>query len=147
MRRILILLAVTVAGAATTVALASASLRRAKLQLHSTAVGKILVNRAGFTVYVFAKDKRNRDVCARISGCLGIWPPVTTSRRPIVGAGVERRLIGTITVPGVGKQLTYDGHPLYTYIGDIRPAQTSYVGVRQFGARWFAINGAGRVVR
>ncbi len=147
MRRILILVALTLTATAATAAVAAATPRHAKLQLRRTADGKILVNRAGFTLYVFAKDGRNKDVCVNISGCPGVWPALTTGGRAIAGPGVKRSLIGTITVPGVGKQLTYAGHPLYTYIGDAGPAETSYIGASQFGARWFAINGAGRLVK
>jgi hypothetical protein len=42
--------------------------------------------------------------------------------------------------------VTYAGHPLYLYAGDSGAAETSYVGVKQFGGSWYAINGSGHAV-
>jgi predicted lipoprotein with Yx(FWY)xxD motif len=120
--------------------------RGAQLQLRHTALGSILVNRGGHTLYVFARDSRNHDRCARIAGCTGIWPLVTTTGRPRLGPGVRRSLVGTIKVAGA-RQVTYAGHPLYTYIGDSGPGDTSYVGQSQFGGKWFALNAAGHIVK
>jgi predicted lipoprotein with Yx(FWY)xxD motif len=120
--------------------------RSAKLQLRHTALGSILVNRGGHTVFVFTRDSRNRDRCAPLAGCTGIWPLVTTGGRPALGPGVKRSLVGTIKVDGA-RQVTYAGHPLYTYIGDAGPGDTSYVGQSQFGGKWFALNAAGHVVK
>jgi predicted lipoprotein with Yx(FWY)xxD motif len=126
---------------------AGAGGRQAKLQLRHTSVGTILVNGSGFTVYAFTRDGRNRDACVKISHCLSTWPAVTTSGTPVAGRGVMSRLIGTITLrPGV-KQVTYAGHPLYTYVGDSGPGQTFYVNLFQFGGRWPAVNAAGKEVK
>jgi predicted lipoprotein with Yx(FWY)xxD motif len=46
-----------------------------------------------------------------------------------------------------GKQVTYAGHPLYTYSGDSGPGQTSYVGAKSFGGTWYAINASGGTVK
>jgi predicted lipoprotein with Yx(FWY)xxD motif len=120
--------------------------RSAKLQLRHTALGSILVNRAGHTVFAFTRDSRNHDRCALLAGCTGIWPLVTTSGTPALGPGVKRSLVGTIKVAGA-RQVTYAGHPLYTYIGDAGPGDTSYVGQSQFGGKWLALNAAGHVVK
>jgi predicted lipoprotein with Yx(FWY)xxD motif len=120
--------------------------RSAKLQLRHTPLGSILVNRAGHTVYVFTRDSRNHDRCAATAGCTGIWPLLTTSGTPTLGPGVKRSLVGTIQVAGA-RQVTYAGHPLYTYIADAGPGDTSYVGQQQFGGKWFALNAAGHVVK
>ena len=123
------------------------SARRAKLQLRKTSVGKILVNGQGFTLYAFTKDRRNQDNCQKSSACLRIWPAVTTVGAPIAGPGVKRRLIGIITLTSGAKQLTYAGNPLYTYIADTHPGQTTYVNILQFGGRWPAVNASGREVK
>jgi predicted lipoprotein with Yx(FWY)xxD motif len=139
-------MAVTVvAGLAT--GLASARTRGTTLKLHKTSVGTILVNGRGFTLYAFSKDGRNRDACAGIRGCLSIWPVVSGATRPSLGPGVKRSLVGTITLKGGKKQLTYGGHPLYRYVGDSGPGQTSYVNFLQFGGRWPAVNAAGHEVK
>jgi predicted lipoprotein with Yx(FWY)xxD motif len=128
-------------------ALAGASVRRATLQLRNTNVGTILVNGRGFTLYAFTKDSRNGDACVNIRGCLGVWPAVTTVGKPVAGNGVKGSLIGTINVKGVGKQVTYAGHPLYRYVGDRGPGQTLYVNIFQFKGRWPALNAAGQEVK
>jgi predicted lipoprotein with Yx(FWY)xxD motif len=147
MKRIPILLAAILIAALVTAGLATASVRHAKLQLRKTSSGKILVDRAGFTLYMFAKDHRNKDVCAGINGCLSVWPAFTTGGKPIAGPGIKSSLIGTINVPHVGKQVTYAGYPLYTYVADSMPGQTSYIGLSQFGAPWYALSGAGHLVK
>lgn len=147
MRRILTLIAATALIALLTTALAGASGTRAKLQLRNTHMGMILVNTRGFTVYAFTRDRRNKDNCAKVSGCLSVWPPVTTSGKAIAGPGVNSRLIGTITLKNGVKQVTYAGHPLYTYVADSGPGQTFYVNVSQFGGRWPALKAAGSEVK
>jgi predicted lipoprotein with Yx(FWY)xxD motif len=121
--------------------------RSAKLKLRQTSVGTILVNGGGLTVFAFTRDSRNHDRCASISGCTSIWPLVTTTARPTLGAGVKRSLVGTIKLADGTRQVTYAGHPLYTYIGSSGPGDTSYVGAHQFGGTWLALSAAGRVVK
>jgi predicted lipoprotein with Yx(FWY)xxD motif len=106
-----------------------------------------LVNGRGFTLYAFSKDRRNVDACVNIKGCLGVWPALTTVGKPIAGKGVKASLIGTIDVKGVGKQVTYNGFPLYTYVADTGPGQTFYVNFFQFQGRWPALNAAGQEVK
>ena len=110
-------------------------------------MGTILVNSGGFTVYAFTRDGRNKDNCAQVSGCLSVWPPVTTTDKAIAGRGVGARLIGAITLKNGLKQVTYAGHPLYTYVADSGPGQPFYVNVSQFGGRWPAVNSAGGEVK
>jgi predicted lipoprotein with Yx(FWY)xxD motif len=127
--------------------LAGASAGRATLKLRQTSVGKILVNGRGRTLYAYSRDTRNKDNCVKTPLCPGLWPVLATSGRPIAGPGVRRSLIGTITPkPGV-KQVTYAGHPLYTYVGDTSPGQTSYVNIYQAGGFWPALNAAGKEVK
>lgn len=121
--------------------------RGTTLQLRHTALGNILVNSRGLTLYAFTRDARNRDSCTTISGCTGIWPALRSNGIPAAGPGVKRSLVGAIKLAGGRRQVTYAGHPLYTYIGDSGPGDTSYVGQMQFGGRWFALNAAGHVVK
>jgi predicted lipoprotein with Yx(FWY)xxD motif len=145
MRRILILLTCLAALAGTTAAVAAG--HRAKLKLGSTDKGKIVVNGGGFTVFMFTRDHRNRDSCVKVSGCTSVWPPVTTSGRPVAGPGIKRALIGTIALGHGVRQVTYAGHPLYTYSASSGPGDTSYVGFPQFGGTWYALNARGHAVK
>jgi predicted lipoprotein with Yx(FWY)xxD motif len=118
----------------------------AKIQLRSTSgLGKILTNGRGFTLYAYGPDKRNKDVCAKRPGCLAIWPMVTTKGRPQLGRGVNRSMVGTIRVNGK-RQVTYGGHPLYTYKFDL-PRDTSYVGINQNGGFWYALTASGKLLK
>jgi len=146
-RRISITAVAVAAVAALASGPASGFVHRTTLKLHKTTIGTILVNGRGFTLYAFTKDGRNRDNCAKISGCLGLWPVVSGAAKPILGPGVHRSKVGTITLKNGTKQLTYGGHPLYTYVGDSRPGQTFYVNFSQFGGRWPAVNAAGAEVK
>jgi predicted lipoprotein with Yx(FWY)xxD motif len=144
---VLALTAAAVVAASLAASPAGASPGRATLKLRQTSVGKILVNGRGRTLYAYSKDTRNKDNCVEVPLCTSLWPVLATSGRPIAGPGVRRALIGTTTPrPGV-KQVTYAGHPLYTYVGDSSPGQTSYVNIYQAGGFWPALNAAGKEVR
>jgi predicted lipoprotein with Yx(FWY)xxD motif len=146
--RLLALIICLVLGAiSVSVAAAANHGRPAKLLLHKTALGKILVNRPGYTVYAFTKDTRNHDACQNVTSCTVVWPPVTSHGAPVAGPGVKAALLGTIKLKNGTRQVTYAGHPLYTYIADKSPGQTSYVNIDQFGGRWPALNAAGHEVK
>jgi predicted lipoprotein with Yx(FWY)xxD motif len=121
--------------------------RAAKLELRHTTIGRILTNRRGFTLFVFTRDTRNHDTCVTISGCTGVWPLLTSHDRPRLGLGLRRSLVGRIKLASGARQVTYAGHPLYMYIASSGPGDTSYVGVSQFGGRWYALNAAGHIVK
>jgi|SRR5579884_16756 len=131
--------AATGAGSSTAQAARGATVRLAK-----TSAGRMLVNSHGFTLYMFTSDGRNRDHCVKVSGCTGVWP-LLMSRHPTAGPGVNRHLLGTIRVSG-GRQVTYAGHPLYTYVGDSGPGDTGYIGFPQFGGTWYGVSASGHAV-
>jgi predicted lipoprotein with Yx(FWY)xxD motif len=155
MKRTNLLLAGILAGVASLSAVASAqggpstahAARAAKVQLRKTSLGKILVNASGFTLYSFTKDPRNKDTCVKVSGCTEIWLPLSTSSKPTAGPGVKASLFSTVRLPNGSKQVTYAGHPLYLYGPSSERGETSYVGERQFGGRWDAVNAAGKTVK
>ncbi len=116
-----------------------------QLQLRKTKVGSILVNARGYTLYAFTLDTRNHDACAAVFECLAQWPAVTASGNVTAGPGVKKSLIGTIKVRGK-RQITYAGQPLYTYVQDTKPAQTSNINILQFGGRWPAVSATGKQI-
>jgi predicted lipoprotein with Yx(FWY)xxD motif len=145
MRRSLTIATVVAACLALGAALATASGKPA-LALHNTKLGKLIVASNGFTVYGFDKDKTNQDACQNIKACLAAWPIVKPST-VLAGPGIKSSLIGMIKLKNGKKQLTYAGHALYTYAGDGSPHETANVNLKQFGARWPALNAAGKVIR
>ncbi len=139
--------AATVASAAQSRVPAAHFARAATVQLRHTSLGGILVSSSGRTLYEFTRDRAGRNSCAAIGGCSETWPPLRVSGRPSAGAGVKASLLSTIAAPGGGRQVTYAGHPLYLYSGDGGPGETSYVGARQFGGSWYALNASGGAVK
>jgi predicted lipoprotein with Yx(FWY)xxD motif len=155
MKRTCVFLAVVLAGAACVSAVATAqggiptahASRAAKVELRHTRLGNILATSSGFTLYEFTHDHGNANSCVHISGCSETWPALQTSGRPTAGPGVHASLLSTTRLPGGKTQVTYAGHPLYRYSGDSGPGQTSYVGEKLFGGRWYAINSSGGTVK
>jgi predicted lipoprotein with Yx(FWY)xxD motif len=113
------------------------------VQLRHTNLGSILVSSSGRTLYEFTRDHGKKNSCAAISGCSAAWPSLKASGRPTAGSGVKASLLSTTS----GNQVTYAGHPLYTYSGDSGPGETSYVGAKAFGGTWYAINASGGTVK
>jgi predicted lipoprotein with Yx(FWY)xxD motif len=91
----------------------------------------LLTNARGLTLYWFAPDTSTKSAC--YGSCAAYWPPVTGS--PSAGPGVTGTL-GTITRTDGTVQATYDGHPLYTYIGDNAPGQASGNNLNLNGGLW-----------
>jgi predicted lipoprotein with Yx(FWY)xxD motif len=91
----------------------------------------LLTNANGLTLYWFAPDTSAKSVC--YGSCAAYWPPVTGT--PSAGPGVTGTL-GIITRTGGSVQATYDGHPLYTYIGDNAPGQASGNNLNLNGGLW-----------
>ncbi len=146
-RSISVVLALGTLALAMCAASATAATRGTTIKLTKTNRGKILTTARGFTLYMFSRDKRGKDVCVKIRDCTTVWPLVRTKSTPIAGPGVKARLLGTIKLPGGSRQVTYNGWPLYTYIGDIFPRSTQFVGLKQSGGFWWALNAAGRIVK
>ena len=94
----------------------------------------VLTNADGLTLYWFAPDTSTSSKC--LGSCATYWPPVFGS--PAAGPGVTGKL-GTINRPGGGLQATYDGHPLYTYIGDRAPGQANGNDLDLNGGFWYDI--------
>ena len=139
--------------AATNIALADAAppighiAKAATIRIAQTDLGKILVSGSGSTLFMFTKDRRNTDRCVTISGCSSVWPALSVTGKPTVGKGLKRSLVSSIRLRSGARQVTYDGHPLYTYSFGGGSGDTSYVGVSQFGGRWYALGSGGRVVK
>jgi predicted lipoprotein with Yx(FWY)xxD motif len=98
----------------------------------------VLTNARGYTLYWFAPDTSTKSTCYGV--CAAYWPPVTG--KPIAGPGVAGRL-GTIGRTGGGTQVTYDGHPLYTYVGDSAPGQNTGNDINLNGGFWYEIAASG----
>ncbi|MGN6360988.1 MAG: COG4315 family predicted lipoprotein [Thermomicrobiales bacterium] len=82
--------------------------------------GQILTDAAGLTLYTYAKDPPNTSAC--VAACAQTWKPLLTTATPTLPPGVSGTL-GTLARADGGRQVTYNGRPLYTYVRDTRPGQ------------------------
>jgi predicted lipoprotein with Yx(FWY)xxD motif len=98
----------------------------------------VLTNARGFTLYWFAPDTAATSTCN--GSCAAYWPPLTGA--PAAGPGITGRL-GTITRADGAMQATYDGHPLYTYVGDTRPGQANGNNLNLNGGLWHEVTVSG----
>jgi predicted lipoprotein with Yx(FWY)xxD motif len=105
-------------------------------ELRTTTIGgvTVLTNAAGKTLYWFAPDTSTKSAC--YGSCAQYWPPVSGPVR--AGPGVTGKL-GTIARTGGGTQETYNGHPLYTYIGDSKPGQANGNNLNLNGGLWHEV--------
>ncbi len=99
---------------------------------------QVLTNSKGFTLYWFVPDTSTKSNCN--GSCATYWPPV---KGPVIaGSGVTGTL-GTITRADGSTQATYDGHPLYTYVGDTAPGQAKGNGLNLSGGVWHEMTVSG----
>jgi predicted lipoprotein with Yx(FWY)xxD motif len=107
-------------------------------------LGKILDDNQGQTLYLFAKDTGTTSTCT--GPCATQWPPLRVSGKPVVGTGASASLVATTQRDDGQPQVTYNGHPLYTYIGDTKAGETNGQGLNAFGGGWFAVSPKGSQV-
>ncbi|MGH7156215.1 MAG: COG4315 family predicted lipoprotein, partial [Acetobacteraceae bacterium] len=77
--------------------------------------------------------------------CATAWPPMMTSGAPIAGTGVMGGMLGTIQRTG-GSQVTYDGKPLYYFVGDHSAGTVAGQGITHFGGSWYLVSPRGMAV-
>jgi predicted lipoprotein with Yx(FWY)xxD motif len=99
---------------------------------------ELLTNARGYTLYWFAPDSPNKSAC--YGSCASYWPPVAGNAA--AGPGVTGK-VGTIDRTDGTTQATYDGHPLYTYIGDSAPGQNGGNNINLNGGLWHDVPVAG----
>lgn len=104
-------------------------------------VGPVLVDAKGMTVYDFRKDKGTTSFC--YGACAASWPPVLSEGAPTAGEGATASKLGTTERKDGTMQVTYAGHPLYTFVEDRKPGEANGNGISAFGGQWFALQGSG----
>jgi predicted lipoprotein with Yx(FWY)xxD motif len=116
----------------------------ATVRVASSRLGRILVDSAGRTLYLFKADTRTSSACS--GACTVAWPPLLTGGAPATAGGASAALIGTIPRSDGARQVTYNGHPLYLFVKDHKPGEVNGQGVTAFGAAWFAVSTAGNQI-
>jgi predicted lipoprotein with Yx(FWY)xxD motif len=106
--------------------------------------GPILVDGKGMTVYLFVADTGTSSTC--YTSCAAIWPPVFTDGAPQAGAGADKSILGTTTRTDGKVEVTYAGHPIYCFVKDKAPGDTTGQGINGFGALWWVMSPAGAAI-
>jgi predicted lipoprotein with Yx(FWY)xxD motif len=132
-----------VAGASTTPQDASKR-TPATVRVKKTNLGRVLVNAKGRTLYLFRADQGTTSACS--GECATAWPPLRASGTPNVGKGLNASLVATTPRTDGNPQVTYNGHPLYTFQGDKKAGDTNGQGLNAFGATWWALSRAGNEI-
>jgi predicted lipoprotein with Yx(FWY)xxD motif len=117
---------------------------RVTVAVAKSPLGRILVDSRGITLYDFPKDRGTTSSC--YGACAALWPPLTTKAKPVAGRGVRASLLGTTKRKDGKLEVTYNGHPLYYFVSDRKPGQTTGQGLDQFGAPWWVLSPAGKEI-
>jgi predicted lipoprotein with Yx(FWY)xxD motif len=104
-------------------------------------LGKLLVDSHGMTLYDFHKDKGGKPSCYGV--CARAWPPLLSDGKPQSGEGAMAAKLGTVKRSDGTTQVTYAGHPLYTFVEDKKPGEANGNDIDAFGAEWYALQPSG----
>ena len=108
--------------------------------------GTVLFDGKGRVLYGFTHDKRGKP--SRCYGaCARAWPVYFKPSTLKAGKGVKQKLIGTVKRKNGRLQVTYNGWPLYYYVGDTSPGAISCQNVNEYGGLWLVVSPTGRLVR
>ena len=111
---------------------------------HAGSAGTFLTDGSGRSIYLWAKDTSGMSACD--GACAQAWPPVPATGTLTASGGAHAADLGTLTRADGTKQATYDGHPLYYFVGDSGPGQTSGQGSDNFGAKWWLVAPTGTMI-
>jgi predicted lipoprotein with Yx(FWY)xxD motif len=117
---------------------------RASVGVAQSSFGRVLVDGRGYSIYLFEKDALGKSSC--YGACATAWPPLIAAGKPRAKSGVKAAWLGRTKRKDGRWQVTYDRHPLYTFVKDTKKGQTNGEEVDAFGAEWYAVSAAGAKV-
>ena len=149
MRRLIVLALAAVLAVSALTGLAMAASKPTKPATVKTRtagdLGKIIVDGRSRTLYLFEKDKNGKSSCS--GACATNWPPLLTKGKPKASGSVKASKLGTTKRSDGTTQVTYGGHPLYTFVADKnKPGSTKGEGVDAFGAEWYVVGTNGKKI-
>lgn len=124
-----------------TAGFAAASTSATSVGVGQSKLGRILVDGHGRSLYLFERDSRGKSSC--YGGCAGEWPPLLASGKAHAKPGIKSAALGRTKRRDGRWQVTYKGHPLYTFSGDTARGQINGEGLDDFGGWWYLISPAG----
>jgi predicted lipoprotein with Yx(FWY)xxD motif len=111
----------------------------------TAALGTVVVDGTGYTLYRFDKDKPKPSKSNCNGSCATQWPPVLVASaaeaKEVKLDGVDAGAVNTVKRADGKLQLTIGGWPVYRYSGDKAAGDTTGQGV---GKVWFAVTPAGK---
>jgi predicted lipoprotein with Yx(FWY)xxD motif len=90
---------------------------------------------------MYTKDAANKSNCD--AACLKAWPPFLTEGSPKAGTGVDQNLIGSATLADGRKIVTYNKMPLYYWVADVKPGDTTGQDVEKV---WYVVAPDGKPI-
>jgi predicted lipoprotein with Yx(FWY)xxD motif len=136
-----IALVIAAAALIVTAGLAAAATSATSVGVSQSKFGRILVDGHGRSLYLFDRDRNRKSSC--YGGCAGEWPPLIVSGKPHATSGIKAALLGRTKRRDGRWQVTFRGHPLYTFAGDAAKGQTNGEGLDDFGGWWYLVSPAG----
>jgi predicted lipoprotein with Yx(FWY)xxD motif len=115
------------------------------LTLQKSPVGLIVATGSGQTLYDFVPDTPTRSACLN-DGCVFQWPPLVVDGPVRLGRGLDPSLVGTLKRPDGATQVSYGGHPLYTYNLDVTPGMVTGQAIDQDGGLWYVVSAQGKQI-
>lgn len=136
------LFAIVLAALCTSFALAQAVTGTTVGASQNETLGDFLVDADGMTLYLYTEDTENTSNC--YDDCASAWPPLLTEGDPAVAEGLEASLLGTTERTDGTVQVTYGGWPLYYWVRDEAPGDTTGQDV---GEVWYVVSPTGEAVQ
>jgi predicted lipoprotein with Yx(FWY)xxD motif len=138
-------LALTAAVGGGTTAIAVSKTASPSVKTRHTSLGTVLVDAKGRTLYLFEKDTKNKSKCS--GQCAANWPPALVKGKPKAGGSAVASKLATTKRADGTTQVTYAGHPLYTFVLDRnKPGSTKGEGIDAFGAEWYVVGTNGKKI-
>ena len=114
------------------------------LILAGSRYGKIVVDGQGRTLYLFDAERGAAPKCS--GGCAAAWPPLLITVAPVAGEGLSQAQIGTVARSDGSRQVSYNGHPLYYYVGDRSPGEIKCQAAIEYGGGWYVVDTLGNKI-
>jgi predicted lipoprotein with Yx(FWY)xxD motif len=114
------------------------------LTTKSGTAGTYLTDGAGRALYLFEPDTKTQSNCN--GACATNWPPLVSNSTATAGSAVNASAITTITRAGGAHQVTYNGQPLYYFVGDKSAGNTNGQGINAFGGLWWLVTPSGQAI-
>jgi predicted lipoprotein with Yx(FWY)xxD motif len=110
-------------------------------------LGPVLVNSKGLTLYMFVPDKQKAVTC--FNTCAKIWPPLwlPAGAKTVAAGAAKAALLGSDADKAGGRVVTYNGWPLYTYLGDRKAGVASGQALNVNGGLWYVLTPTGALIK